>query len=987
MSAQKAATVTGRVLDSESAEALSYATVQILKADTTSMVTGAATNLNGFYSIKNVAAGTYVMKVSYIGYHNFFRQFEVKEGQREYNGGTVILTPNSIQLQEAVIKGTLTQVEVKEDTIIFNADAFKVPEGSVLEDLIRKLPGAEVGDDGSVKINGKTVNKILVEGKEFFSNDRSMAMKNLPSNIVEKVKTYDKQSDMARMTGIDDGEEETVLDLTIKKGMKNGWFGNVDLGAGTEERFAERVMLSRFADQTQYSLIGSYNNTGDRTFGGGRGGGGGGGVTKSGMGGLNIALERGKFEIGGNVRYQGRKTTSTTKSATQNFITTNSSYSNSYNWSLSRSNSINGDFRIEWKPDSMTTLNFRPAFSVGDSNSKSKGESATFNDDPYSQPDVDNPLEDMEQIAHEIKVNHNLTGNRSTGNNYSFNGNLILNRRLNNVGRNLSLQLGGSYNNNENKNYSLSDVTYFQFGDSLALTYRYRTTPNSSKNFNVGFNYTEPLIAKRLFLQTSYRFNYQNNHSDGKAYDMGGIDSLITEIRNTGAGYLPWDYYQYLDDDLSRYTDNTNYIHNIDVQLRLVTNYINMNVGVNIQPQRQRMEYNYQGLDTIASRNYVRISPTLNFRYRFNRQHTLRIRYRGNTQQPSITDLFNMTDNSNPLSIRMGNPNLSPSFTNNINIDWNNYLSATLQSFTARLSFANTLNAIESRTQYNEATGGRITQPTNVDGNWNMSANFGWNRPIYRENFTFSTNTSGSFRNNVGYIYQNNESLKNNVKSFSLGENLRLNYRTDWWDVTLNGNINYNNQKSELVPTNNRSTYDFSYGAAYNMNLENGIGFSTNISMQSRRGYASADMNTNELIWNAQVSYRFLKGKAATVSLQAYDILAQRSNISRTINATMRRDSETNAIYSYIMAHFIYRFNMFGTRAARRENRQNNDDGGYIRRDFNDEGGNNAGGNTRGGGNRGQGGNRGGGADNMGGDFGGGNMGGNSGAGNMGGGF
>lgn len=958
--AQKKTSVTGRVLDSESAEALSYATVQIMKADTTSMIGGAATNLNGYYTVKNIPTGTYVMKVSYIGYHNFFRTLEVKEGQSEVNGGTILMTPNSVMLQEAVVKGTMRQVEVKEDTLIFNADAFKVPEGSVLEELIRKLPGAEVSDDGTIKINGKTVSKILVEGKEFFSNDKSMAMKNLPTHIVEKVKTYDKQSDMAKMTGIDDGEEETVIDLSIKKGMKNGWFGNVDLGGGTEERFSEKAMVSRFADQTQVSVIGSYNNVGDRGFGGGRGGGGGGGITKSGMGGVTLALERGKFEIGGNVRYQGRKTTSTTKSATQNFVTTNASYSNAYNWSQSRSNSLNGDFKIEWKPDSMTTVMFRPAFSYGDSESKGKGTSATFNDDPYEQDGVKNPLEDMELIDHDIKVNQNITGSKSDGDNYSFNGNLIMNRRLNNLGRNFSIQLGGSYNNNKNKSFNLSDVTYFQFDDSLALTYRYRTTPSSSKNFNIGFNYTEPIIARRLFLQTSYRFNYQNRHSDGKAYDMGDVDALITDIRNTGAGYLPWDYYEYLDNDLSRYTDNTNYIHNIDVQLRLVTSKINMNVGVNIQPQRQRMEYNYQKLDTIASRNYIRVSPTLNFRYRFNKQHTLRIRYRGQTQQPEMTDLFNMTDNSNPLNIRLGNPNLSPSFNNNLNIDWNNYLSNTMQSFVARLTFQNTLNAIESRTQYNEATGGRITQPTNVNGNWSMRGNFGWNRPIFLDNLTLNTSTSSSYSNNVGYIYQNNESLKNKVKSFSVGESLRLNYRTDYWDVSLNGNINYNNQKSELVPTNNRSTYDFSYGGSYNLNLDNGLGFSTNLSMNSRRGYSSADMNTNELIWNAQVSYRFLKGKAATVSLQAYDILSQRSNISRTINATMRRDSETNAIYSYVMAHFIYRFNMFGGRNM--NGGGNNDRGGYMRRNYDEDGGGRGGYGEGGGGrNNGGGGNRGGG--------------------------
>jgi len=909
--AQKNATVSGRVLDSESAEALSYSTVQIMKPDSTSMIGGGVTNLNGYYTIKNVPVGTYVMKVSYIGYHNLFRQLEVKEGQTEVNGGTILLTPNSIMLQEAVITGVMRQVEVKEDTLIFNADAFRVPEGSVLEELIKKIPGAEVSDDGTIKINGKTVSKILVEGKEFFSNDRNMAMKNLPANIVEKVKTYDKQSDMARMTGIDDGEEETVLDLSIKKGMKNGWFGNLDLAGGTEERFSEKVNINRFADQTQYSIIGSYNNVNDRGFGGG--GRGGGGITKSGMGGANIALERGKFEIGGNVRYQGRRSYSRTSTAAQNFITTNTSFSNSLNRSWSRSNSFSGNFKIEWKPDSMSNVLFRPNFSIGNSNNHSNGRNATFNNDPYEQDGVDNPLEQFDLISHDILVNQNISGNRSKGNNYSFNGSLIYNRRLNNLGRNFSINLNGDYSHNENKSFSLSDVTYYQRNDSVALTYRYRTTPNSSKNFTFGLNYTEPLIQKKLFLQFSYRYNYSNRHSDGKAYDMGGIEDLITDIRNTGAGFLPWNYYDYLDDDLSRYTDNTNHIHNIDLQLRYVTQEINMNVGLNIQPQRQKVEYNYQGLDTIASRNFIRVSPTLNFRYRFNKQHTLRIRYRGSTRQPEITDLFNMTDNSNPLNIRMGNPDLTPSFTNSINIDWNNYISVSQENFVARLSFQNTLNAIENRTQYNEATGGRISMPVNINGDWSISGNFGYNRPVFVDNLTINTSTSVSYNNNVGYIYQNNLSLKNTVNNLRLGENIRINYREDYWDISLNGNISYNNQKSKLVPANNRDTYDFSYGLAGNVNLENGLGFSTNIGITSRRGYSSANMNTNELIWNAQVSYRFLKGKAATVSIQAYDILSQRSNISRNISAMMRSDTETNAIYSYVMVHFIYRFNMFGS--------------------------------------------------------------------------
>jgi len=250
--------VTGRVMDSETGDPLVNATVQILKADTTGLVGGDVTNNMGGFTVKNMAAGNYVVKISYIGYHNFYHKVTVQEKQRESNVGTVMMLPSSVLLNQAVVTAKMPQVEVREDTLLFNADAFKVPEGSVLEELIRKLPGAEVSSDGTIKINGKTVKKILVEGKEFFGSDKSMAMKNLPSEIVDKVKTYDKQSDMAKMTGIDDGEEETVIDLTIKKGMKKGWFGNFDVAGGTEDRYSLGGMLSRFSDGTQVSLMGNY---------------------------------------------------------------------------------------------------------------------------------------------------------------------------------------------------------------------------------------------------------------------------------------------------------------------------------------------------------------------------------------------------------------------------------------------------------------------------------------------------------------------------------------------------------------------------------------------------------------------------------------------------------------------------------------------------------------------------------------------------------
>ena len=916
--------VSGRVLDSEEGEALAYATVQLMKPDSVSMVTGGTTNGRGAFLIKNVPVGTYLVKVSYIGYHNFFRPLEVKAGQLEVQVGTVLLTPSSVTLQAAVVEGQLRQMEMKDDTLVFNANAFRVPEGSVLEELIRKLPGVEVSDDGTIKVNGKTVSKILVGGKEFFGNDKSMAMKNLPSEIVDRVKTYDRQSDMARMTGIDDGEEETVLDLTIKKGMQQGWFGNVDAAVGTKERFAERLNINRFQEDTQASLIASLNNTGDRTGGGGGRGRGGNGVRTSGMGGANIALKRGDWEIGGNVRFNSSKADNRSVTSSQNFVSTTASFSNSRNSSICHSRSLSGDFRIEWKPDSMTTLNFRPNFSFGKSDSHGSGLNATFNDDPYLDGQIDNPLDQFDLIPTAIKVNRNQTGSRSESHNNSMSGRLILNRRHNNFGRNISLSINGSYSDSESRNFNLSDVNYYQ-QSRTQLTYRYRTTPTLNKSYSVGLNYTEPLIAKKLFLQGSYRFNYSNRRSEGSAYDMGSVASLLDSIRSYGAGFLPYNYEQYASDDLSRYTRNENTIHNIDLQLRLVTTYINMNVGVSIEPQHQKVAYQYMGLDTVASRNFVRVSPTLNFRYRFTRQHQIRVRYRGSTQQPEMTSMFSMTDNSDPLNIRLGNPNLKPSFTNNLQIDYNNYISTTLQSYTANLNFNTTSNSISNRTEYNTETGGRITRPENINGNWSARGNFGFNTPLFVDNFFLNTSTSVGYTNNVGYIYQDKQTLTNKVRTTTAGERLSLNYRSDLFDVTAYGNLNYNHTRSLLVPTNNRDTYDFSYGMSTNWNLANGLAFSTDIGMVSRRGYSASTMNTNELIWNAQASYRFLKNKQATVVLQAFDLLGNRSNISRQISATSRSDSENNAINSYVMLHFIYRLNMFGSREARREMRRQRD--------------------------------------------------------------
>ena len=268
----KVITVSGRVVESDSKEPAAQATVQLLSLPDSAYAAGIASSNQGWFTLPKVKAGKYVLKVSYIGFRTKFVPVQLAANAPDKKLGTIALEPDAVMLKEAVITAEAPQVVVKEDTLEYNSTAYRTPEGAMLEELVKKLPGAEIDDDGNVKINGKEVKKIMVDGKEFFGGDVKTGLKNLPVNMIDKLKTYDKKSDLARVTGIDDGEEETVLDLKVKKGMNQGWFGNASVAGGTEDRYGSNLMLNRFVDNSQFSLIGSANNVNDQGFSGGGGG-------------------------------------------------------------------------------------------------------------------------------------------------------------------------------------------------------------------------------------------------------------------------------------------------------------------------------------------------------------------------------------------------------------------------------------------------------------------------------------------------------------------------------------------------------------------------------------------------------------------------------------------------------------------------------------------------------------------------------------------
>jgi len=352
--------------------------------------------------------------------------------------------------------------------------------------------------------------------------------------------------------------------------------------------------------------------------------------------------------------------------------------------------------------------------------------------------------------------------------------------------------------------------------------------------------------------------------------------------------------------------------------LRVVRKAYNFNVGLQVLPQSSEFTYRYLNNDTITHRNVVNWSPTANFRWKISDRGQMRLEYRGTTSQPSMTQLLPITDNSDPLNITEGNSRLKPSFTQRLNWRFNNYYERHQRFVFANANFSTTKNSVENRTQYNPETGGRISRPENINGNWNAGARFVMNTAVDTAGyFNINTNTSYSYSNNVGYVYQNQQTLKNTTRQTSVGERLGGSYRNTWLEFEINGSVNYMHARNKLQPQSDLDTWTFSYGWNATLQLPWGMQLSTDMGMSSRRGYNDKSMNTNELVWNAQLAQSFLKGSPLSVTLQFYDILHKQSNFSRTISAMQRSDTEYNAINSYAMLHVIYRLNLFGTKEAR----------------------------------------------------------------------
>lgn len=942
--------ITGAIIDKGTNDPVEASTVQLLRADST-YISGAISDENGLFSLQAPEDGSYLLKITSVGYKPTVRRIMMTQG-KDLAMGKININAEAIMLKAATVTAMAKKVVLKEDTFVYNSAAYRTPEGSTIEELVKRLPGAEVSDDGSIKINGKEVKKILVDGKEFMTGDTKTALKNLPTSIIDKIKAYDEKSDLAKVTGIDDGEEETVLDFGVKRGMNKGLIANMDLSIGTKQRYSERGMAAYFNDRNRLMLFASANNTNDMGFPGGGGPGGWGfnkqGLNASKMLGLNYNYEnKDKLKMDASLRWNHSDGDISSTVASENFVSQNSSFSNSRAKNFSRSNSWDGRFRLEWTPDTMTNIMFRPSFTIKSSDALARSLSAQFNADPYQI--TNDPLEDaaraelgLEDVSTSKSllqqagalVNLQSSSSISYSESENLRGMLQYNRRLSAMGRNITVRTDASYGKTDANSLSLTNAYMYLVDVANGNetdhynTYRYNVTPTRNYSYSLQATYSEPLW-RATFLQLSYKFTYKYSKTDRSTYNFSDFSdeeanqwaSITPEYRGWGnyLGTLRSPLDEYFDSDQSRFSEYKNYIHEMQLMMRFIRPKYNLSFGAMLQPQRSNFIYDYMGQHIETTRNVTNFSPALDFRYRFSKVSNLRVNYRGTTSQPSMTDLLDITDDSNPLNIKKGNPGLKPSFTHNFRLFYNDYIEKHQRALMTFVNFSMTRNSISDMVTYDDKTGGRTTQPENINGNWNARGAFMFNTAIDSAGvWNINTFTTLAYTNAVGYLSLDGKtSQKNTTKQTQVGERIAMGYRNNWLEVNLNGTLNYNHARNKLQASSNMNTWQFSYGPSITVTMPWGMSLSTDLSQSSRRGYSDQSMNTNELVWNAQLSQGFLKGKPLTVMIQFYDLLHQQSTLSRALTAMARTDTEYNSINSYAMLHVIYRLNIIGGKQAR----------------------------------------------------------------------
>lgn len=941
LSAQSIYSIRLKLVDDKTSEPVAYATASVTAQGEKTPEKYVLTDADGVGSLVKLKKGTYTVKAELMGYESYQKVVTV---EKNVDLGVIRMKEDAEVLDAASVSAIGNPIIVKKDTVEYAASSFKTSDNDMLEELLKKLPGVEVEADGSITANGETIKKITIDGKTFFLDDPQLASKNIPAKMIEKVKVVEKKSDQAKFTGIDDGEEEMVIDLSLKPGMMQGWFGNLMGGGGhdvpgansdmNDWRYQGAAMVGRFTENSQISFIFNANNTNNRGFndvagsmmqnmrgarGMGRGMGGWGsnnGISNTWMGGANGAftLCDGNMDLSGNYLYNGTDKTVQEESSKITYLDDGSRLLN--NQKGSNNTFTQGHrfgVRLEHKFSENTSILFEPQFNFG---------SGAFNE--YSDFQTYTEKSDLRD-----STNRGYTRNTGDNQNWNTSGFFLFRQRLGKPGRTISANIRYSFSNNElwGFNQSYTDVKGAEGSWSPEIVNQRYDQNSQSASVNGRVVYTEP-ITKHFFFEVNYQYGWSRNTSYKKTFNSGS-DAFDN-------GMLVFDPSGESAD--SRYSNS------------ILNRSITQRTGVNFSYQKDKLRaqlgasanptdtYNETtGHDPYRSK-VVNWSPQAMFNYEFSENSNVRLFYFGRSNQPSTSQLLPVPDNSDPLNISLGNPALNPYFNHNVRGMFRYTNKKTFTSVNARFGAGFVENAITSAQWYDPA-GVQYSIPVNGPSTSSADGRVMVNSPFGKSGLSIFSMTYARYNQSTSYIgtgaldsskYYDAENASFNYEAFNhdysdLGESddfitnhtqtlnftqrLRLTYRNEYVELTLGARTRMNKSWYTMENSQLNATWNNKADISMNWTIPGGLNLIADLDYNWYNGYTTPQ--EDEFVLNAEITKLIFK-KKCTLALKAYDILGQSKNLSVTDSANYHQEVRNNTLGRYIIVSLTYRFGNFG---------------------------------------------------------------------------
>lgn len=862
---QSVVRVKGRIIDKDNQQQLAAATIALFRSKDSSTVATSLTDSLGAFSFDGMKVGSYLLYVTFVGYQSVLQALEITARDTLVDLRAIPMKQKGMDLKTVTIVQLKAPIVIKRDTLEFNAAHFKTRENALLEELLRKLPGVQIDKDGTVQINGQPIKRILVNGESFFGDDSKMAIRNLPADIIDKIQLIDKRFDQAQFGGVEDWKKEKVINITVRKDKKGLFIGHGSVSYGTDGRFAGNGHLSRFTDSEQMSFLASGNNIngyqeGQIRLTTGNG------IIRNWNGGVNYNKDvNRKLKVTGSYIVNNSYAKNESSVARQNLLPDAIYYYNQNNYSDDNSTYYNLDIRTEYKFDTMHMISISGGFRY----SRSKSFLKNFHESLKGSMEL---------------VNRGYMQNTNSESSPIYNITTLLEKKFKKTGRLASFNFSLSSNNFNQKNFNKSDNLFFQPDGQIHpdILNQRNDIGNSTHSGRLSITYTEP-VFKKSFIDLSFVYNTNYASSEKYTYDYN----------------ISRNIYDNLNDSLSNSFRN---------------NYFTQTLSLNFRTRKEKYEYSLGALVqasevdnyNISRNNRINLSlfnyfPIAVIRYIFNSNKRLQFSYSGAVQPPSPQQLQPVPDNSNPLYVQLGNPDLKPTVSQSYSLWYNALNTVIMRSISASGNVTLYSNRIINANWF-DSLGRQVSQLLNVSGTYNASANILNVFPLRVDGFSINTNTAFSLNRDINFINGD----KGTLHSYNFSQELAFNctYK-DILNLTALAGMIWNGVRYSKQRSNNSNYFNYNLSTNFSVSLPIGLTIGSNVDYMANAGRVDGH-NQNGVVLNVTISKSLFQYKQGVIKLQGFDLLSQNLSITRNVGENYIEDIQGRTLKRFFLLGFSY---------------------------------------------------------------------------------